>query len=55
MTQKNEKLKTGTFRMFSIDTPPEEARKQFKERYGYEPELCEEVNGTIWVGPILDK
>ena len=47
---------------FLLDTPEEECRKAFFERYGYEPEKCEQVikglmKNKVWgwwqCGPVV--
>lgn len=48
-------FKAGKFRMFTADTPPEEAKASFKKRFGYEPKYCEVVKNALWVGPIREK
>lgn len=45
-------LKNGSYRIFSKDTPKEQAISRFKELFGLEPKICEEYKGLIWVGPI---
>jgi hypothetical protein len=45
-------LKNGSYRIFSKDTPKEQAVSKFKNLFGFEPEICEEHKGLIWVGPI---
>jgi len=35
-----------------VDTDLVIAKAEFKKRFKYEPEICVEHKGLIWVGPI---
>lgn len=47
-----EKLKNGTYRIFSKDTPHEQAIAKFVTLFGFQPELCVLYKNLIYVGPI---
>lgn len=48
------KLIKKSFRMFTVDTNQEEAKKTFKEIYGYEPQVSVIDKNLLLVGPIKD-
>lgn len=55
MDTKRSPFLTETFRAFTVDTEPEEAKRYFKKLYGYEPEHCEVWKGVLCLGPIKKK
>ena len=44
-------LAQGSWRVYTLDTPPEEAAASFANRYGYPPQHVVEHAHHLWLGP----